>query len=199
MNSLTKNDLKNTPRIELLAPAKNSAIGKEAILHGADAVYIGGPAFGARSDVHNSLDEIHALVDFAHRFDARVYIALNTLIKDAEFAEVERLIHAFYQMGADALIIQDMGILMLDLPPIALHASTQCDIRDPAKAHFLEEVGLSQLVLSRELSLPEIAKIRAKTTAPLEFFVHGALCVSYSGLCNLSISRGKNTGKEHII
>jgi collagenase-like PrtC family protease len=177
-------NIRNT--LELLAPAKNAEFGIEAISHGADALYIGGPAFGARVNAGNSVADIERLASHAHRFNARVLVAINTLLKDDELEEARQLIWEFYEAGADALIVQDMGLLELDLPPIELHASTQTDIRTPEKARFLEDVGFSQIVLARELSLPQIRKIAAHTTATLEFFVHGALCVSYSGLCNIS-------------
>lgn len=174
------------PSLELLAPAKNANFGIEAILHGADAIYIGGPAFGARANAGNPVEEIERLASFAHRFNARVLVALNTILKDEELEEARRLAWQLYEAGADALIIQDMGLLELDLPPIQLHASTQTDIRTVEKARFLESVGFSQMVLARELSLEQISKIAESTTSTLEFFVHGSLCVSYSGLCNIS-------------
>ena len=172
--------------LELLAPAKNAEFGIEAIIHGADAVYIGGPAFGARANAGNPVADIARLVSHAHRFNARVLVALNTILDDEELEEARRLVWQLYDAGADALIVQDMGLLELDLPPIQLHASTQTDIRTPEKARFLEEVGFSQIVLARELSLEQIRKIAGQTSATLEFFVHGSLCVSYSGLCNIS-------------
>ena len=175
-------------RIELLAPAKTAEIGRQAILHGADAVYIGGPAFGARDKAGNSLADIAALVEFAHRFHARIYVALNTILHDAELEPARRLAQDCWDAGVDALIVQDMGLLELDLPPIDLHASTQCDIRTPAKARFLADCGFSQLVLARELSLKEIAAVRAALPdeVVVEHFVHGALCVAYSGQCYIS-------------
>jgi len=174
--------------LELLAPAKTAAIGREAILHGADAVYIGGPAFGARDKAGNAMGDIAGLVEYAHRFHARIYVTLNTILHDAELEAARRLAHDCYDAGVDALIVQDMGLLELDLPPIALHASTQCDIRTPEKARFLSEVGFSQIVLARELTLGEIAKVRAAVPADtvLEHFIHGALCVAYSGQCYIS-------------
>ena len=174
--------------LELLAPAKTAAIGRDAILHGADAVYIGGPAFGARDKAGNSLQDIADLVKYAHRFRARIYVTLNTILHDAELETARKLAHDCYDTGVDALIIQDMGLLELDLPPIDLHASTQCDIRTPEKARFLAEVGFSQIVLARELTIQEIAEIRATVPADtvIEHFVHGALCVAYSGQCNIS-------------
>ena len=172
--------------IELLAPAKNEMIGIEAIRHGADAVYIGASAFGARSQAGNDIDSIKRLTDFAHQFDARIYCTVNTLVYDNEINAVEAMIHELYWAGVDALIVQDMSLLRLDLPPIALHASTQCDIRTPEKAQFLEHMGFSQLVLARELSLDEIKAIGQSVSIPVEAFCHGALCVSYSGRCQIS-------------
>ena len=175
--------------LELLAPARNADYGIAAIDHGADAVYIGGPLFGARASAGNSIADIARLAAHAHRFNARVLVALNTILRDEELDGAAQLVHEVYEAGADALIVQDMGLLELDLPPIELHASTQCDIRTPQKARFLEDVGFSQMVLARELSLNEIREIAERTTATLEFFIHGALCVSYSGQCYLSHAR----------
>jgi putative protease len=176
------------PSLELLAPAKTAAIGREAILHGADAVYIGGPSFGAREKAGNSIEDLAALVEFAHRFHAKIFVTLNTILHDAELESARKLAWDCYDAGVDALIVQDMGLLQLDLPPIDLHASTQCDIRTPEKAHFLADVGFSQLVLARELTIQEIAKVRAAVPADtiIEHFIHGALCVAYSGQCNIS-------------
>lgn len=175
-------------RIELLAPARTAEIGRQAILHGADAVYIGGPAFGARSKAANPIGDIAALVEFAHRFHARVYVTLNTILRDDELEPARRLAWECWNAGCDALIVQDMGLFELDLPPIDLHASTQCDIRTPAKARFLADCGFSQLVLARELSLREIAAVRAALPDDviIEHFVHGALCVALSGQCYIS-------------
>ena len=174
--------------LELLAPAKTAAIGRDAILHGADAVYIGGPAFGARDKAGNSIKEIAELVKYAHRFHARIYVTLNTILHDAELEAARKLACDCYDAGVDALIVQDMGLLELDLPPIDLHASTQCDIRTPEKARFLADVGFSQIVLARELTLQEIAEVRVALPANIvvEHFIHGALCVAYSGQCNIS-------------
>ncbi|MBW8760270.1 MAG: U32 family peptidase [Burkholderiales bacterium] len=173
--------------IELLAPAKNADIGIEAVNHGADAIYIGGPAFGARASAGNDLRDIERLTRHAHRFGAKVFITLNTILRDDELEDAHRMAWAVHAAGADALIVQDMGLLMLDLPPIQLHASTQTDIRTPEKARFLQDVGFSQMVLARELDLREIRAIAAVTPeATLEFFIHGALCVAYSGQCYLS-------------
>ena len=177
-----------TRKLELLAPAKTAAIGREAILHGADAVYIGGPAFGARDKAGNSMAEIAELVAFAHRFHARIFVTLNTILHDAELETARDLARSCWDAGVDALIVQDLGLLELDLPPIDLHASTQCDIRTPEKARFLASAGFSQIVLARELTLAEIAAVRALVPADtvIEHFIHGALCVAYSGQCYIS-------------
>ncbi len=183
--------------IELLAPARNLNIGIEAIRHGADAVYIGADSFGARSAAGNSIEDIQALTEFAHRFHAKVYVTLNTILTDAELDEAQRLIEKLYAIGVDALIIQDLGLLQLDLPPIDLHASTQMDNVDAEKVKFLEQVGFSQVVLARELSLQQISAIHSQSNVALEAFVHGALCVSYSGRCYASqhcFSRSANKG-----
>ncbi len=174
--------------LEILAPARDVAIGREAVLHGADAVYIGGPAFGARTKADNSVSEIAALCEFAHRYHSRIFVTVNTILHDNELEPARKLIHQLYDAGVDALIVQDMGILQLDIPPIALHASTQCDIRTLEKAVFLSHVGFSHLVLARELTLTQIAKMRAavREYVTLEFFVHGALCVAFSGNCYIS-------------
>ena len=189
----------DTPRIiELLAPAKNAETAIAAIDHGADAVYIGAPKFGARASVGNSIDDIKTVVDYAHKFYARVYVTVNTIIYDSELKDVEQMIAELYLIGVDAIIVQDMGILRMNIPPIQLHASTQCDIRTAEKAKFLEDVGFSQLVLARELTTEEIVEIKHKTTSPIEYFVHGALCVSYSGKCHAScafIGRSANRGE----
>ena len=176
--------------IELLSPAKDLACGIEAIRHGTDAVYIGAPRFSARAAAGNTTDDIRALCDYAHLFGARVYVALNTILKEEELKEAERIIHRLYEAGADALITQDMAIATMDLPPIPLHASTQMDNRTPEKVRFLQDVGFTQVVLARELSLEQIREIARRTTVPLEVFVHGALCVSYSGQCYLSAALG---------
>lgn len=173
-------------KIELLAPARDADIAIEAIRHGADAVYMGASAFGARASAGNALADVARAVEFAHQFNARIYATVNTLVYDHEIGQVERLIHDLYGIGVDAIIVQDMSILRMDLPPIALHASTQCDLRTPEKARFLESVGFSQLVLARELSLDETRRIADSVQVPIEAFVHGALCVSYSGRCQVS-------------
>ena len=172
--------------LELLSPARDVSIAKEAILHGADAVYIGGPSFGARHNAENSVEEIAGLVEFAHLFHVRVFVTLNTILHDDELEAAQKLIHRLYQIGVDALIIQDMGIMEMDLPPIEIHASTQTDIRTLERAKFLDQAGFSQLVLARELNLQEIRAIHDEVDSTLEFFIHGALCVAFSGQCNIS-------------
>ena len=176
-------------QLELLSPARDADIGIEAVNHGADAVYIGGPGFGARASAGNALADIERLCRHAHRFDARIFVTLNTILRDDELEPARQLAWQLYEAGADALIIQDMGLLQLDLPPIQLHASTQTDIRTPAKARFLQDAGLSQIVLARELDLQQIAAIRDAldpARCAIEFFIHGALCVAYSGQCYIS-------------
>lgn len=186
-----------SPRsIELLSPAKDLVCGIEAINHGADAVYIGAPKFGARAAAGNTIDDIHRLCEYAHLFGARIYVALNTILRENELTEAEALIWQLYDAGADALIVQDMGITQLHLPPIPLHASTQTDNRTPEKVRFLQEAGFTQVVLARELSLNEIRRISEETTVPLEVFVHGALCVSYSGQCYLSAALSKRSANR---
>ncbi|NWK88101.1 peptidase U32 family protein [Raoultella terrigena] len=172
--------------LELLSPARDAGIAREAILHGADAVYIGGPGFGARHNASNSLSDIAELVPFAHRYGAKIFVTLNTILHDDELEPAQRLVTDLYETGVDALIVQDMGVMQLDIPPIELHASTQCDIRSVEKAKFLSDVGFSQIVLARELDLQQIKAIYEHTDATIEFFIHGALCVAYSGQCNIS-------------
>ena len=176
-------------QLELLSPARDADIGIEAVNHGADAVYIGGPAFGARAGAGNELRDLERLVRHAHRFHSRIFVTLNTILRDDELEDARRMAWQVYEAGADALIIQDMGLLELDLPPIQLHASTQTDIRTPEKARFLQDAGLSQIVLARELDLGQIAAVRAATDparTTIEFFIHGALCVAYSGQCYIT-------------
>jgi putative protease len=172
--------------LELLSPARDTAIAREAILHGADAVYIGGPGFGARHNAGNSLQDLAELVPFAHRYGAKIFVTLNTILHDNELEPARHMIHDLYQAGVDALIVQDMGVMEMDLPPIEIHASTQCDIRSVEKAKFLSDVGFSQIVLARELNLKQIRAIHENVDATIEFFIHGALCVAYSGQCNIS-------------
>ncbi|MBU0751128.1 MAG: U32 family peptidase [Gammaproteobacteria bacterium] len=201
-----------TDALELLAPAKNADFGIAAIDHGADAVYIGGPSFGARASAGNTIADIERLAAHAHRYHARVFVALNTILRDDELEGARHLAWQVYEAGADALIVQDMGLLELDLPPIQLHASTQTDNRTPEKVRFLQDVGFSQIVLAREMSLDEIRRVRAAqkvsegtqgagssgTAAALEFFIHGALCVAFSGQCYIShahTGRSANRGE----
>ena len=173
-------------KIELLSPAKDVEVGIAAINHGADAVYIGGPDFGAREKASNSIDDIERLCRHAALYDAKVYVTLNTLLYERELERARKIAYDCWNAGVDALIVQDMQLLQLDLPPIPLHASTQCDNLTVEKVQQLEQLGFEQVVLGRELSLKQIREIREKTTVPLEFFVHGALCVSHSGQCYLS-------------
>ncbi|KJZ40168.1 MULTISPECIES: U32 family peptidase [Pseudomonas] len=172
--------------LELLSPARDVNIAREAILHGADAVYIGGPSFGARHNACNEVSDIAQLVEFARRYHARVFTTINTILHDNELEPARKLIHQLYDAGVDALIVQDLGVMELDIPPIELHASTQTDIRTLARAKFLDQAGFSQLVLARELNLQEIRAIADETDAAIEFFIHGALCVAFSGQCNIS-------------
>ncbi|MFG3451312.1 U32 family peptidase [Stutzerimonas stutzeri] len=172
--------------LELLSPARDTTIAREAILHGADAVYIGGPSFGARHNAENSVADIAELVKFAHLFHARVFVTINTILHDDELEAARALIWQLHEIGVDALIVQDMGVMEMDIPPIELHASTQTDIRTLERATFLDKAGFSQLVLARELNLQEIRAISDATDATIEFFIHGALCVAFSGQCNIS-------------
>ena len=174
------------PELELLAPARDADIGIEAVNHGADAVYIGGPSFGARHNASNEVADIERLVSHAHRYGSRIFVTLNTILRDDELEPARRLARQMYDVGVDALIVQDMALLELDIPPIQLHASTQCDIRTLEKARFLGQAGFSQIVLARELTLEQIQAIAQATDATIEFFVHGALCVAYSGQCYVS-------------
>lgn len=172
--------------LELLCPAKDYETGVAAINHGADAVYIGASHFGAREDAGNSLDDIEKLVKYAHPFNVRVYVTVNTIVFENEIEQVQRLIEELYRLKVDAIIIQDMGILEMDLPPIAIYASTQTHNETVEKVKFLESVGFSRVILARELSLTEIKEISNQTNIELESFIHGALCVSYSGQCYFS-------------
>ena len=184
--------------LELLAPAKSADFGIEAINHGADAVYIGGPAYGARAKAPNAVEDIARLVKHAHRFNAEVFVTLNTIFHDNELEGAREIVYQLYDAGVDALIVQDMGLMEMDLPPIQLHASTQTDIRTVEKAKFLDQVGFSQIVLARELDLKTIQQIADGTTCNLEFFVHGALCVAFSGQCFIShahTGRSANRGE----
>lgn len=182
--------------LELLAPARNADIGIATIDCGADAVYIAGPAFGARQAAGNSMEDIRRLTEYAHRFGARIFLTLNTILFDNELAEAERLLAEAKAAGVDAIIAQDLAVWKLtDLP---VHASTQCAIRTPEKARLYEGIGASRLVLEREMSLDQIRAIRSSVNCELEFFVHGALCVCYSGQCYMSeriTGRSANRGE----
>ena len=191
--------MKPATRISLLAPARDLEVGKAAIDAGADAVYIGAPEFGARQAASNSIEDIAALVQYAHRFGVQVLVTLNTLLHDHEFPRACALAHELYKVGVDALIIQDLRLLEHDLPPIRLHASTQCDNRTPEQVHYLQQLGFRRVVLARELSIEQIQAIKSEVldSIELEAFVHGALCVSYSGRCYLSevlMGRSANRG-----
>ena len=185
--------------LELLAPAKNIECGIAAIDHGADAVYIGAERFGARAEAGNSVRDIAELCKYAHVFKAKVYVTVNTIIYDNELQDTEKLIWELYRAGVDAILVQDMGILKMQLPPITLHASTQTDNRTAEKVAWLAAHGFKRVVLARELSLDEIAEIHSKVpNVELEVFVHGALCVSYSGQCYASqycFNRSANRGE----
>lgn len=183
--------------IELLSPAKNLEVGKAAIETGADAVYIGYEEFGARVAAGNSLEDIEELVNYAHIFNAKVYVTVNTILFDNELPKVEELIHKLYKIGVDALIIQDMGILEMNLPPIILHASTQTNNTSIEKVKFLSEIGFKRVVLARELSIEEIAEIHKEVPEiEMESFVHGALCNGFSGQCYLSYELTKRSGNR---
>lgn len=190
----------DAPReIELLAPARDAATAMAAIDHGADAVYMGASAFGARSQATNAIEEIASVARYAHRFGARLYVTVNTIIYADELEKARQLLWSLWRAGVDAVIVQDLALTRMEgLPPLALHASTQCDTRDPAKAKFLQDCGFTRLVLARELTLDEIRAIRDVVKTDLEVFVHGALCVSYSGDCQASVAltgRSANRGE----
>jgi putative protease len=192
---MTKNKIN---RLELLAPAKDLASGKLAIDAGADAVYIAGSKFGARQAAGNPVADIGALIEYAHLFRVKVYVALNTILRDDELSEAKKLIDDIYEAGADGLIIQDLGLLELDLPPIKLIASTQTDNYEFERIKFLEKSGFERIILARELSLEQIKDTHDQTKVELEAFVHGALCVSFSGRCYLSqalAGRSANRGE----
>ncbi len=187
-------------KLELLAPAKNYTTAIDAINSGADAVYIGANLFGARHSASNSIEDIKKVTDYAHLFNVKVYVTLNTILDDDELIEAEKIIKQLYKIKVDAVIIQDFGILNLaaenKLPPIVLHASTQCDIRDLEKVKFFEEIGLKRVILARELTLTDIEKIRKNTNIELEHFIAGALCVCYSGQCYLSSYIGQRSANR---
>lgn len=185
-------------QIELLAPAQNAEYGITAIKYGADAVYIGAAKYGARAAVGNSLKDIERLCEYAHKFNAKVYVTVNTLLYDKELSEVEKLIWKIYEIGADAIIVQDMALLEMSLPPIQLFASTQTNNISVEKIKFLEKVGFQRVILARELPLGQIKKINKQVNIELESFIHGALCVCYSGQCYMShaiSNRSANRGE----
>lgn len=181
---------KDITELELLAPARDYETAIAAIDSGADAIYIGGPHHGARASASNSIGDIKRLCEYAHRFRCRIYVTLNTLVYDDELTEVRNTVYELYNAGVDALIVQDLALTAPGLPPIALHASTQCDARTPERARFLQDLGMSCIVLPREFTLDDIRRTRAAVSVRLEAFVHGALCVSYSGDCRASLVNG---------
>jgi collagenase-like PrtC family protease len=183
-------------KVEILAPAKNLAQGMAAINAGADAVYIGAPLFGARSNATNSVEDVEELVQYAHLFKAQVFVVVNTILYDNELEDCKKLIHQLYAIGVDALIVQDMAVLEMDLPPIVIHASTQANNRDPKHVKFLADAGMKRVVLARELNLDQIKDISNATDVELEFFVSGALCVSFSGNCYMSIANGERSANR---
>ena len=183
-------------KLELLSPAKNLDFGREAINHGADALYIGAPAYGARAAATNTLEDIEALVNYAHLYGSKVFVTVNTLLFDHEIEPAVKLIHQLYNIGVDALLIQDLGLLECDLPPIELHASTQCHNASVERIKFLEQAGFRRVVLARETSLEQMQEIRQATRLDLEAFVHGALCVSYSGQCYMSQYLNSRSGNR---
>ncbi len=183
-------------KVEILSPAKNLVQGMAAINAGADAVYIGAPQFGARSNATNSIEDIEELVQYAHLFKAQVFVVINTILYDNELEDCKKLIHQLYAIGVDALIVQDMAIMEMDLPPIVIHASTQANNRDPKHVKFLKDAGMKRVVLARELNLDQIKDISTATDVELEFFVSGALCVSFSGNCYMSIAGGERSANR---
>src|SRR6478736_3082782 len=183
-------------KIEILAPAKDLIQGIAAINCGADAVYIGAPLFGARSNATNSIEDVAELVKYAHLYNAQVFVVMNTILYDNELDTAKKLIYELYDIGVDALIIQDMAIMEMDLPPIVIHASTQANNRDPKHVKFLADAGIKQVVLARELNLDQIRDIRNATDVELEFFVSGALCVSFSGNCYMSVANGERSANR---
>jgi collagenase-like PrtC family protease len=183
-------------KVEILAPAKDLIHGIAAINSGADAVYVGAPQFGARSNATNSIEDVAALVQYAHLYNVPVFVVLNTILYDNELETCRQLIWKLYDIGVDALIIQDMAIMEMDLPPIILHASTQANNRDADKMKFLADVGIKRVVLARELNLHQIKEISTATDVELEFFVTGALCVSFSGNCYMSVANGERSANR---
>jgi collagenase-like PrtC family protease len=183
-------------KIEILAPAKDLLHGMAAINSGADAVYIGAPQFGARSNAHNSMEDVAALVQYAHLYHAQVFVVINTILYDNELETCRQMIWELYHIGVDALIIQDMAIMEMELPPIVLHASTQANNRDPKNIKFLADAGIKRVVLARELNLHQIKEISEATDVELEFFVTGALCVAFSGNCYMSVANGERSANR---
>jgi 23S rRNA 5-hydroxycytidine C2501 synthase len=183
-------------KIEILAPAKNLIQGMAAINAGADAVYIGAPQFGARTNATNSVEDIAEMVAYAHLFKAQVFVVINTILYDNELELCKKLIYELYAIGVDALIVQDMAIMEMDLPPIVIHASTQANNRDPKHVKFLKDAGMKRVVLARELNLDQVKEISEATDVELEFFVSGALCVSFSGNCYMSIAGGERSANR---
>lgn len=183
-------------KVEILAPAKNLMQGMFAINAGADAVYIGAPQYGARTNATNSIEDIAELVKYAHLFKAQVFVVVNTILYDHELEGCKKLIYQLYDIGVDALIVQDMAIMEMDLPPIVIHASTQANNRDPKHVKFLADAGMKRVVLARELNLDQIKEIHEATDVELEFFVSGALCVSFSGNCYMSIANGERSANR---
>ncbi len=183
-------------KIEILSPAKNLIQGMAAINAGADAVYIGAPQFGARTNASNSIEDIAEMVRYAHLFKAQVFVVINTILYDDELNLCKKLIHELYAIGVDALIVQDMAIMEMDLPPILIHASTQANNRDPKHVKFLKDAGMKRAVLARELNLDQVREISEATDIELEFFVSGALCVSFSGNCYMSIAGGERSANR---
>lgn len=183
-------------KIEILAPAKDLIQGMAAINSGADALYIGAPQFGARSNANNSIEDVAALVKYAHLFNAQVFVVMNTILYDNELETCRKMIYELYDIGVDALIIQDMAIMEMELPPIVLHASTQANNRDADKIKFLKDAGIKRVVLARELNLHQIKTIYDEADVELEFFVTGALCVSFSGNCYMSVANGERSANR---
>ena len=183
-------------KLELLSPAKNMEFGREAVNHGADALYIGAPAFGARAAATNTIQDIETLVNYAHLYGSKVFATVNTLLFDDELEPAVEMIRELYNIGVDALIIQDLGLLECDLPPIELHASTQCHNASVERVRFMESVGFKRVILARETSLEQMRAIREATSVDLEGFVYGALCVSYSGQCYMSQYLNQRSGNR---
>ena len=183
-------------KVEILAPAKNLEQGMAAINAGADAVYIGAPLFGARSNATNSIEDVAEMVKYARLFRAQVFVVINTILYDNELEECRRMIWKLHEIGVDALIVQDMAIMEMELPPIVIHASTQANNRDPKHVKFLADAGMKRVVLARELNLHQIKEIHDATPVELEFFVSGALCVSFSGNCYMSVANGERSANR---